>query len=243
MSVETAAAPSPRNGLSVLWDVIVAPVSAFVVLRERRTWVWAFVILCVLGFIGAFLQLPASEHVLRSVFTQNPAHDPNVAALTPEKREQVVGISLMTQRVAVFLYPVSAIIAILYGALICLIANAAGKGDATFGRLFAFMANVAFVRLGIGALVTGTLVMLRGPAAFATTRDLLTVLPSLAWLLPVGNPKIAALLTVFNPFQIWTFVLIGIGLPIVARIGRAPAFVAAAVVVLTETIFSVASAK
>ncbi len=243
MSVEAASTPTTRNGLSVLWDVIVAPKSAFAALRERPTWVWAFIILSVLGIAGAFLTMPAGEHVARNIIALNPTHDPKIAAMTPEQRQQFTSISVTTQRVATWLYPLGALIAILWGTLIALIANAAGKGDGTWGRLFAFITNIALIRIGIGALVSGILVALRGPAAFVTTRDLVTVLPSLAWLVPAGNPKLSALLAVFNPFQIWTFILIGIGLPIFARIGRTPAFVAAAVIVLTEAAISVASAK
>ncbi|MDQ2908332.1 MAG: YIP1 family protein [Candidatus Eremiobacteraeota bacterium] len=241
MSVEATPAPA-RSGLAVLWDVIVAPSDAFAALRVRQTWVWAFIAICVLGFVGAWLQLPAGEHVARAIVTQNPTHDPKIASLTPAQREQIIGFSTMTTRIAPFLYPIGAIVAILYGALICLIANAAGKGDATFGRLFAFVANIALIRLGIGACIVGILAALRSPASFGTTRDLLLVLPSLGWL-AAGNPKLAAFLYTFNPFQIWTFVLVAIGLPIVARIGRPPAFIAAAVLVLTETAFNVASAK
>lgn len=243
MSVEAASAPSTRSSLAVLWDVIVAPSDAFAALRARPRWVWAFIALCVLGIAGAWLQLSAGEHLTRALFTLNPTHDPKIASMTPQQRAQLIGITTTWQKVATFLYPVGAIIAILYGALICLIANAAGKGDATFGRLFAFVANIAIVRLGIGAFIIGILTALRGPTAFFTTRDLVLVLPSLGWLVPATAPKLAVLLAVFNPFQIWTFVLVGIGLPLVARIGRTPAFIAAAVLVLTETAINVATVK
>lgn len=243
MSVEAASAPSTRSGLAVLWDVIVAPSDAFAALRVRQTWIWAFVAICVLGIAGAWLQLSAGEHLTRAIFTQNPTHDPRIASMTPAQRAQVMGFSILWQKVGTFLYPIGAIIAILYGALICLIANAAGKGDATFGRLFAFVANIAVVRLGLGVFVVGVLTALRGPTAFFTTRDLLLVLPSLGWLVPATNAKLAVFMAVFNPFQIWTFVLIGLGLPIVARIGRTPAFIAAAVLVLTETVINIATVK
>ncbi len=242
MSIDAVPAPSTRGGLAVLSDVIVAPRAAFAALRERHTWGWAFAVVGVLGIAGAYLQLPAGEHVVHYAYMVNPRHDPRIAALPPTSREHIIAITDLWQTVATFLYPVGALIAMLYGALICLAASAAGRGDATYGRLFAFVANVAAVRLGVGAFVTGLLTALRGPTAFSSARDLLTVLPSLAWLAPAGNAKIAAFLTLFNPFQIWTFVLVAIGLPIVARIGRTPALVAAAVLVLTETAISVATA-
>ncbi len=243
MSVEAASAPSTRSGTAVLWDVIVAPNDAFAALRVRQTWVWAFVAICILGIAGAWLELSAGEHLTRALFMQNPTHDPKIASMTPEQRAQLIGITTTWQQVATFLYPLGAIVAILYGALICLIVNAAAKGDATFGRLFAFVANIAVVQLGLGVFVTGILTALRGPTAFSTTRDILLVLPNLGWFVPPGNPKLAVFLQVFNPFQIWTFVLIGIGLPIVARIGRVPAFVAAAILILTQTAISVATVK
>ncbi len=242
MSVEAVHAPSTRSGLGVLSDVIVAPREAFAALRKRPMWVWAFVVTCVLGIAGAWLQLPAGEHLARTLFTQNPTHDPKIASLSLQQRDQLLGFALLWQKVATFVYPIGVLVAIAYGALVCLIATAAAKGDATYGRLFAFVANIALVRLGIGVFVIGILTALRGPTAFASTRDLLLVLPSLGWF-AASNPKLAVFLEVFNPFQIWTFVLVGFGLPIVARIGRTPALIAAAILVLTQTAINVATVK
>jgi len=240
----TADVASPkRHGLAVLWDVIVAPRTAFEYLRDRPQWGWAFVALCVLGIGGAFLQIPAGLHVVEATLHQSAATDPNFAAMSPEKQQQIVRQAQQIQSFSWTFFPVIAIISIAIAALIFLVGNAIFKGQGRFAQLFALAANVALINFGIGYLLIGVLTALHGPDAFSTQRDILTVLPSLAWVAPGGNPKVVTLLATFNPFQIWSFVLLAMGLGIIARIPRVPAYALAAIVSFGGILFAVPFAK
>jgi len=232
-----------RSGLSVVRDVILAPRSAFEALATRTHWGWAYLIVCILGCVGAILQSPAGQHVAVAMIAQNPTHDPRIAAMSPAETQQVIKISTLTQQWLWVAYPLIAIIAIGVASLILLIGNAIARGTATFVRLFGLAANVAIVNYGIAYFLIGVLTTLRGPDSFYTQRDITNTIPSLAWLVPAGSPKLAAALSVVNPFEIWSFFLIALGLGTIAKLSPVPAYVVAAVVTFGAAAFIVPFAR
>jgi hypothetical protein len=236
----TAQATSPRrNGLAIVWDVLVAPADAFAALAVRTHWGWAFLVVCVLGIGGALLQIPAGVHLVAASLAQRAVHDPTFAAMSAEKQQTIIAQAQQIQRLAWLFFPVIAIVAILFAATIMLIGNAVARGTGRFGRLFGLAANVAVINFGLGYLLIGVLVAARGPAAFSTQGDILAVLPSLAWLAPGGSPKIVTFLSTFNPLEVWSFVLLAMGLRTIAEIGRTPAYLIAAVVSFGGVVFAV----
>ena len=235
--------PAPRSGLAVVWDVIVAPKTAFEALSRRGTWVWAFALVCALGMTGSYLQVPAGQHVVAATFERNAATDPNLASLSPEKRQRAVAFAVTTQKFAWLAFPIIAIVGIALGALVLLVASAVGGGTGTYGRLFALAANVAIVSYGLAPLLVGLLVLKLGPDAFSSTRDIVGLLPSLARFAPPDAPKLAVLLAAINPFTLWSFALTTLGLQTVARVKLGVALVAAAIVVFSGNAFGAAFAR
>ncbi len=241
MIVETAA-PS-RNGIVVAWDLIVAPRAAFTALRARGTWVAAFVIVCLLGTLGAYLQVPAGQHVLIATFAHQAATDPNIAAMSPEKQKQALEFGMVAQRYAWLAFPLIAIVGIACSALILTVAVAIGSGTASYGKLFALCANVAIINYGIAYLIIGLLAMRLGAENFASSRDLIALLPSPARFAPENAPKIATLLSALNPFQLWSFVLLMIGVRDISGIRMPIAVVAALIISFGSTLIAAAFVK
>ncbi len=237
------AALPKRSGLSVLRDVILAPRSAFQALGERTHWGWAYLFICVLGCTGAVLQIPAGEHVAVATFAQNAAHDPRIAAMSSADQQKAIGVATSVQRYLWLFYPALAMLAIAFASLVLLFGTAVARGRAGFARLFGLAANVAILNFGIGYLVVGVLATLRGADAYSSQRDLLLTLPSLAWLVPGGSPQLVTLLAQFNPFQIWSFVLFALGLSVVAKLPRLPAYALAALVTFGGALFAVPMAR
>jgi len=235
------AAPKERGALAVLWDVIVAPGAAFEAIRDRPRWLVAFAITCVLGMIGAYLQIPAGAHVAAATLARQAAHDPNLAS--PEQLQRATQIAVTAQHWIWPFYAIIVVIAVLVAAVVMLIGNAIAHGTGNFGRLFALSANVAFINYGIYYLILGALSTLRGPEDFSSQSDLAKLVPSLAWLAPSAGPKLTAFLTVFNPFQIWSFVLLALGLKTIATLKTVPAYVVAAIVAFGGILFVVPFAK
>lgn len=155
---------------------------------------------------------------------------PNIAAMSPAKQKQALDVALIAQTYAWVAFPLIALVGIAFSALLLLVANAIGGGRATYGRLFALAANVSIVHYGMAALLIGLLVLELGPDAFTTPRDIVTLLPSLARFAPANAPKLATILAAFNPFQIWSFVLLALGTRAIAGVRVEIATVAAAIV-------------
>jgi len=232
-----------RSGLSIVRDIVLAPRSAFEALAERTHWGWAFLFVCILGCAGSLLQSPAGEHIAVAAITQNPTHNPQLAEMSPAQTQQAIKYATLAQKWSWAFYPLIAIVAIGITSLVLLAGNAITRGAGSFARLFGLAANVAVVNWGIYLLLVGALAALRGPDSFFTQRDLINTVPSLAWLAPGASPKLAVLLSEFNPFQIWSFFLVALGLGVVAKLPRIPAYVLAAIVTFGSAALSAPFAK
>jgi Yip1 domain len=242
MSLDATGARN-TSGLSVLWDVIVAPRAAFAALRERPYAGWAFLIAAVLGTIGAFLLVPAGEHVTTVTFATNPTHDPRIAALSPAELKKTVDVTLAFQHWFWLATPIIVAIGFAVAAVVMLVANAIGGGDGNFRRLFALASNVGIVTFGLAYLVLGLLALARGADSFSSQRDLTTAIPSLAWVAPPDANKLAAILAAFNPFSLWSLALLGIGMQSVARLKPTIAWITAFVLVVCPALISAAFVK
>src|SRR5438270_13606680 len=73
--------------------------------------------------------------------------------------------------------PIILLIAAFVNAVILLIGNAVGRGQADFKRLFAGSVNIAVPTFGIGSVGRGFIVMLRGHDSFNSTIDDLRAIP------------------------------------------------------------------
>ncbi len=62
------------------------------------------------------------------------------------------------------------------------------------------------------------IVLLRGPDGFNAPQDFALAIPDLAWLAPGAAPKLVMFLAAFNPFSIWSLVLLGAGTASTARV-------------------------
>ncbi len=223
--------------MSAVVDVLVAPRAAFGSIRDvPRGWL-AVIVVCVLALLGALGELPASRHVLEATFGSSDA-----AALTPAQRAQAVDLATKGQWALVVLAPLATLAAIGWGTL-AFAAAAAASGAAQLRRAFALAATIAVVRLGVGALAVAAIALARGAASFTTQYALTVAMPSLAWLVPPGAPKLAAALATINPFQIWTFGLALTGATLVLGVRRPLAIGAAVALVAPELVIAAVAAR
>jgi hypothetical protein len=229
MSQDLAAAPKSSE-LTTLWDVVVAPRSAFAALRERPSWLWAFVITSLLGMIGALLAIPAGQHMMAAMFQQMAQTNPQIAQMSPEQQQRILGIQLTVQRFTFAYYPILVMLGALVTALVMLVLNAISSGDGSYKRFFALAMNIAVLHWGIAYFLVGLITYLRGPDAFASPRDLAAALPSLAWLVPSASAKLAVFLASIGPFAIWSLVLLALGMQQTARIKPGLAWIGAIVI-------------
>ena len=220
MTSDVSAVSAPkRHGLAVLADTIVAPSAAFASLQIRPTWGWAFVLTAVLGMIGGYLQIPAGEHVFAYII----AHDPHFAT---KSSEQISAARMLGEVIQLgwIAWPIVEIVAILLASLFLLVGNAIGRGTATFAKIFALCANVSFIHFGLGYLLTGIVIAIRGGDSFNTRADLLGAIPSLGMLAPGAPVPLHSFLTFFSVTQLWSLALLALGLRAIGDVKPAAAW-------------------
>lgn len=236
-----APADARRNGLATVTDIIISPSTAFQNLREAPTWGWAFLIATVLGIIGFFLAAPVTQHVMEATMPAQLAANPQIAALPPERQQAAIAQGLAIAKIATRFSFIAIPIVILVGGcvqgLIMLIGNAIGHGDGSFKKYFALSVNVSVIGIGLGALINGIIVLLRGPDAFSSTTAIQSALPSLALIAPGAKGALAGFLGAISVFSIWSIALLALGMTGVGRIPRGVAWTLAIVMLLLTACF------
>jgi hypothetical protein len=240
---QPAPAAAKSSGLSILWDVVVAPKAAFAALREQPHWLTAFVVTAVLGALGAALAIPANQHMVISTLAQMAQTNPQIAQLTPDQRQNIVNMQVSIQHYLWLAYPIFLLIGTLVTAVIMLVFNAISQGDGNFKRFFALAVNVALIYWGIAYFLVGLISYLRGPDAFNSARDMYNILPSLSWFVPGAPVKATVLLAAVGPFSLWSLILIAFGMQETARIKPAAAWIGAIVIVFGGALIGAAFAQ
>jgi Yip1 domain len=224
--------PPKANGLKTALDIIVAPKEALENLRAAPTWGWALAITLVFFAVGSYLVTPAILQGTQADWPRVVAANPQLAALTPQQQEKNLNIILAVVKynwvIGVIVLPIG----MLVQTVILYLGKIFGKGDGTFGELWAAVVNIAVPAMGVSALVLAAIVLLRGAASFNSAAEVSSAMPSLALLVPPAQLKLHAFLAVFNPFVLWGFGLNVAAMTVVARVSRAWAWTTALVPLL-----------
>ncbi len=216
------AAGTPKaNGLKTALDTIIAPKEAFEQLRAAPTWGWALLLVIVLYSAASYLMTPALMHATSADWPRQVAANQGLAQMTPEQQQQALAFTQKIVQLAWLFAPVVALLAILVHAIVMLIFKSAGRGDASIGALWASAVNIQVPVIGINALVTAVIVMLRGSDSFNSASELQTAMPSLGLLVPSTAIKLHAFASAFNPFTLWGCGLTVAAMVVVARLDRA----------------------
>ena len=236
-----------RSGLANVVDIIIAPNAAFERLRQVPVWGWAFLVASLLGSAGTLLAIPAVEHAMATSMPAQLAASDAIAKLPPDQQQkQIATMMSVSTTIAKFYWvfiPPAILLAGLIQGLIMLIANAATRGDGSFKKFFALSVTVAVVGTGLGSIVVGAIVTLRGASSFETMSSVQSSLPSLALLAPGAKGALAGFLGSLNVFYLWATALLAMGMSRVGRIPRGPAWVTAVIMLLLTACFAAYGGK
>lgn len=228
------AATTRGSGLQTAIDIIVSPNVAFARLRELPTWGWAYLIASVLGMVASLLAAPAYNHAVDASLPTLMA-SPQIAKLPPDQQQKMAGQILGFQHiVGNFLWivtPVFLLIVALFQSVVMLIAKAVTSSSATFRQFWALALNVQVIG-GLGGIVLGIIVLLRGPQSFSQTSEIQAVLPNLGMIVPGASRVLLAFLSALNVFAIWQTVIIALGLQRIAGFSRAAGWAVGIIFVL-----------
>lgn len=230
-----------RSGLLNVIDVIVAPKAAFSRLRIVPTWGWAYLVAVLLGIASTLMIEPATLHALDKSLPAQLAANPNITKLPQAQQGPAIERTLaMTHTMVQFqwiLIPIALLIAGLVQALVLTIANAASRGDGTFGKFFALSQTVMVLGSGLSSLVLGLIVVIKGPDSFDSQSAVLGSIPSLALLAPGVKGALGGFLAAFSVFNLWATALLAFGATIVGKVKPAAAWTAAIVMLLFTAAF------
>ena len=224
----TATPPSTTeraNGLATYFAVLTSPKAAFEQLRRTPMWGWAALLTLAIVIVAAFLLHPATVHSTQVFDQQMIGHvsadqKAQVEARINQQNQNALWRPLVNSVVGIF-------VSWLVVALVALLAASAGGGDARFKPAWVTAVNASFPGV-LGQLVNALIIYIRGPLSVNSFADL-NALPSLA---PLGgsNAVLSAFLGTINPFQIWYFIVLTIGIQSVLGTKRAPAITASVIV-------------
>lgn len=233
LEVQSAAESVPGGaGLSQLQrvtSVFSAPSKTFEdIKRGNRSWWLPWVIFAVLGYVlFAAVDLKIGmQQVVENQIRLNPKQEEKLAQAPPEQRALSTKISVYVTEGVFLAGPVLVLAA---AALISLVLwgtiNFVFGGKATFGSIFAvwFFANLP----GILKPLLGTIVIFAG--ATPETFNIKAYAPTnvAAFLNPMEtNAALYALATSLDIVTVWTLVLMGIGIAIVAGVKRSSGYIA-----------------
>lgn len=231
MSASPSTAAEP-NGLATAVNTVAAPPEAFEALRVAPTWGWALLLTAVLMIAGAYLQGPATRHASAATTAQMMNRSSLFANMTAAQKQQAVERAGRASPFTYVFVLVTLFLAVLFNTIVMLVGNAAGRGEADFKRLWAGSVNIALPTLGLGSVVMGAIMTIRGPDAFNSTADIMRAMPGLAMLASNAPITTVALLSGISIFTLWGLYLNATMLRVMARTSSGIAYTFAAIVTL-----------
>lgn len=238
--MESSAPAAKASGLSTVVSTVAAPSEAFDTLRVAPTWGWACLIAIVLMLIGTYLQGPAARHAGQASMRHAVATSSLFANLTREKKDEMIA-QAGRPSVGSFITPVITVFVIVFfNTLFTLIANAVGRGQADFKRLWAGSMNIAVPTIGLGAVVIGIITTLRGPDSFDNLAQVIRATPSLAYLVPNAPFALGVFLAGISIFSLWGLFLNATMLRVMAKTSAGVAYTFAIIITLLGALMGAA---
>ncbi len=232
----------PRGGLANVADIVVAPTAAFDRLREVPTWVWAFIAASVLAIIGSLLLAPAMIHAIDTSLPAKLAGSEQMAKLPPDQQQKMIALQIKIAKIVIqllwLLTPIGLLIVATIQGVIMLIANAVGRGDGSFKKYFALSMTVAVVGTGLGELVTGLIVLVRGANSFEEQSAVMGSLPNLGLLVPGVHGALLGFLGALNVFTLWAAALLALGMVRVGRVSPPVAWITSVLMLVVGACFA-----
>lgn len=182
--------------LRAVVGIVTSPRSSFDVIRERRPWLGAALLLLaasIVQFLLAFRGLASS-----------PAFE-GIVEVLPNAEALMLATGVIFAVIAL-------VIGWLFQALVVWLLAVALSGNAAFGRSFSLCIHVAVISClagfaGLLLSMGGSLESLESPTDVADAM----VVPGLNLLLPTDNAVLNTIYSSITPFSIWHLVLLGLG--------------------------------
>jgi len=192
-------------------DIFLDPVDLFKRLDLRPTWLGPFIIVASLGILGAFWMSPVMERLMIAQAPEGLSAEMHEQMMSSIKLSKYYGV-VTTPIVVLLQWSVSAFllfgVAILFGA------------DTSYRKTLSVLGHASIITASYGA-VNVAVIYLRGVETVQSPGAIRATVISPAYLLSASaHPALHVLLENLNPFSLWYFALLGIGLYLTARLSK-----------------------
>jgi hypothetical protein len=210
-----------------LVDTFIAPSKTFTdILRDQSWWLpFLLGIFVSYGYLFAVQKQVGWDTVAQNTLNQDPKASERLANASPEAKAQALTFTLAIIKYTFFAAP---LLALLFAAIVSLVLwatiNLFFGGHATFGRVFAVWMYGTLPLLIKSILAVITLFAGLDKDAFNLSNPVGT---NIGYFLATDSAKwLTTLSTSIDMIWIWTMILVGIGLAIVAKVKRGSGLIA-----------------
>jgi hypothetical protein len=226
---EAGSAPAGLSQWQRVINTFTAPSKTFEdIKRGNKSWWLPFLILALVGYIlfaAVYFKIGMQQTVDNQI-QLNPKQAESMAQATPQQREMTEKISLYITEGIFIAGPVLVLVITAVGTLVMWgTINFVFGGKAKFGSVFAvwFFASLP----GVVKVLLGTIVIFAGATPDSFNIKNYAPTNAGAFLNPLEtNKALYALATSLDVITIWTLVLLGMGIAIVAGVKRTSGYIA-----------------
>jgi hypothetical protein len=202
----------PRAGLGLPRDILIAPERAYARIAIRPEWLPAYLLIAALGLVAAALMGPAVAHV-----ASLPPAGTGVAAGPHDPAAQAAAARLIVAEVAIQEVLVPLLMIGLTATALTLFVRL--RSQPTPYLVFVSLAANCLMPVAIGELVSAAGIGLHPAAGYHDLRSLLLAVPdNLGVFADPRNEREVDFLARFDIFNVWAYVLLGLGFATFAQI-------------------------
>jgi hypothetical protein len=243
-----AIAPKEEPQMSeaaTLVNIFFEPGRTFEDLRRKPRFILATVIMCVLttGFLFAFTQ-KMGEDRYRRFFAEQVEKSPQAGSLSAEQKQESINLQQLIMKVVTYALPIFIIIGLAIGGLIYWLAGKAMGGSLNYLHGISVWLYSSLPITIVSILANFIVLFLKSADEIdiaASQRGLISANPGF-FIDGKEMPVLATLLSTFDFFQIWGWILAAIGLQKVAKISSGAAWAIVLILALVSVAWRVLQA-
>jgi hypothetical protein len=238
--------PRPLSEGQRLVDTFIAPTKTFTDLRRNASWWGPYLIIVItsIAFIYVVDQKVGFPKVVDNIIQLQPKTVEKLDRMAPDQKQQILQRQVTGTKFISYSIPLVALIvyAILAGVLFATLKFAAGA-DIKYTTLYALIVYTRLPQVFIALL--GVLSLLAGGSVDGFNIENPVATNPGYFIGPEGSPVLRTFLTPFDVLNLWSLILIAIGITCISKVKRGTAFAVVfgwfAVVVIVRVAFTAAT--
>jgi len=234
--------PPQMSEVATLGNIFFEPGNTFEDLRRKPRFIIAAVImaLMVFGYVVG-LQMKVGESGMRSFISDQIENNPRTSGLTAEQKANAVDMQMKISGFTRYAVPVFVLVAFLVGGLFYWGGSKAFGGDGGFLHGLSVFVYSSFPPTVVGMIANYIVLALKSADEIDLALSQRSVVNANLGFFVNGHatPVLATLLSTFDVFAIWGWILAAIGLRITNRLSKGSAWAVVIIIALIGVLFRV----